>query len=299
MQERKNRPKAISGNAKKLITQYSLQDVNQPREIVANILRREIRQSGERPPTQETLKRAISKARNQPESPLDKPWHLGLLTKIRDHLEYQISPETIPLLLEVLEKQKMFTRHRGITIRQALWISRLQKVVIDKDDLWEIAWHYAFNERISEISGTEFNTSNYDNLLFKPKALLEYFRESRQGISYEKYKAVFGQVTNGIEYMGPAMPIDHLLIRDNKVYGRFMVQGKPCQLEMPYPDPNELLEALKKQKIIKSIKKLENGVTVIRLKETVNLLFEKQEYNEALHNLIMGVKNERSHNATE
>jgi len=172
-------------------------------------------------------------------------------------------------------------------------------IVIDKDDLWEIAWHYAFNERISEISGTEFNTSNYDNLLFKPKALLEYFRESRQGISYEKYKAVFGQVTNGIEYMGPAMPIDHLLIRDNKVYGRFMVQGKPCQLEMPYPDPNELLEALKKQKIIKSIKKLENGVTVIRLKETVNLLFEKQEYNEALHNLIMGVKNERSHNATE
>jgi len=236
--------------------------------------------------------KAISWARNHELGLLDKPWHMGTLE------EHPLPSAAISSIVAALEARKMLTRHRNLTIRHAIWISRLYTVIKQKDDLWEIAWHYAFNERISEISHTKFDTSEYDLLLAKPKELMEYFGHSRRGISYDNYKTAFEQTTNGINYVGPSMPVDYLVIRDNKVYANFMIQGKPTQLEMPYPDPHTLVEEVKKQKVVKSIKKLKNGETVIRFKETISLGFENKEYNAYLHNLIMGVRNERSHTQT-
>ncbi|GAG13477.1 unnamed protein product, partial [marine sediment metagenome] len=227
----------------------------------------------------------ISTVRNNI-SELDKPWHLGLMAE-RDeqgHIKYLLPPEAIPSILAALESREMFTRHREVTIRQVLWISRLHNVVKHKDDLWEIAWHYAFNERISEVSRTDFNTSEYDRRLSNPKELLEYFRSRIPQSDYLTYKKAFKQVTLGIEYE-PGLPVDHLVIRDNKVYAPLLIQETPKHLEMPY-SAEALLEWVKKEKSVKSIKKLKNGVTVIRFKKTISLGFENKEYNEHLHNLI-------------
>ena len=231
--------------------------------------------------------------RNSP-SPLDQPWHLGTLGK------YPLPPEAIPYIIAIQEANKAFTSTRVISIRQAIWISRLHPLVKELDLLSRIAWQYAFYERVSEIAGTgDFITSEYDKLLSKPKELLKRFENSTPSADYSNFKKAFEQVTLGVEYMGPGLPVDHLVIRDNKVYATFMIQGKPKQLEMPYLEPNVLLEAAKKQKVVKSIKKLKNEVTVIRFNQIISLIFENREYNEYLHNLIAGVKNERSHNTTK
>ena len=173
MLERKNRPKAISDKAKKLIIQYSLQNANEPRETIANILRREIKKLGERPPTLETLKKRISSARNRNPSSLDEPWHLGLMGKP----EYDITPEAVPYILMVqawAEKHPdMFNQpHEPITIRQALWVSRLHgqaAYLIRLKPKWDFLYFlfqwseaYACRERICELSDTPFDTSGLD-----------------------------------------------------------------------------------------------------------------------------------------
>jgi len=213
-------------------------------------------------------------------SKLDESWHLGTLK------DYPLPTEALPVILDTLESQKMLTRSREVTIRHAIWISRLLHIVKNKDELREIAWHYAFNERISEIAHPEkqFNTSQYDCRLSNPKELIEYFRNRIPQSDYLTYKKAFNQVTLGIEYE-PGHRVDHLVIGDNKVYAPLLIQEKLKYLEMPY-STEALLEAVKKGKSVKSIKKLKDGVTVIRFKETISLGFENKEYNEHLHNFI-------------
>ncbi|MFC1965218.1 hypothetical protein ACFLWG_04390, partial [Chloroflexota bacterium] len=222
----------------------------------------------------------ISRARNQETSPLDKSWHMGTLK------DYPLPTEALPVILDTMESQMMLTRSREVTIRHAIWISRLQHVVKDKDELCEIAWHYAFNERISEIAHPEkqFDTSQYDRRLPNPKELLEYFRSRIPQSDYQTYGKAFEQVTLGIEYE-PGLLVDHLVIRNNKVYAPLLIQEKSINLEMPY-SAEELLEAVKKEKSVKSVKKLKNGVTVIRFKEPISLGFENKGYNERLHNFM-------------
>ncbi len=223
---------------------------------------------------------------------LEGPWHLGTLK------DNPIPIEAIPNILQVQELRNLLTRGHSVTVRQALWISRLYSVIRDIDLLGRISWEYALQEKTCELANTKFNSSEYDKLLLKPKELLKQFK-SNTPVDYSTYKKAFEQVTLGVKYMGPSLPVDHLMIRDNKVYATFLINGTPKQIEMPYSDPKALLEAVKKQKVVKSIKKLKNGITVILFKESIDLAFENKEFNEYSHNLIAGVKNERPHSTTE
>lgn len=208
--------------------------------------------------------------------PIDSPWHMGTLK------EHPLLIEAIPVVLSVLNSPEI---SYTVTIRQALWISRLYTVVKQPELLHKIAWHYAFNERINEISKTDFNTLEYDRRLSNPKELLEYFANLIPTADYVTYGKAFLQVTNGVKYMGPAIPVDHILIRGDKVYAPVKIRGQAAQIELPYPNRNTLLEAIRGY--TKSTRELKTGETVVRLKETIALAFENQASNEFLHNLIM------------
>ena len=218
--------------------------------------------------------------KKQDETGIDRSWHLGTLN------QYPLPPEAVKRVLAIQRSRVVLTTG-DITIRQAIWISRLYVLIEDLKILGRIAWHYAFHERISQISGIkDFDTSEYDSLLPQPKELLKRFESQVSSADYKIFKAAFGDITLGIEYAGPSLPVDHMLLRDSKIYGQFLIQGKVCQIELPYTDQSALLEILNKHKKVKSIKQIQNNTTVIRFKETLHLAFENKKYNEWLHNLL-------------
>ncbi len=119
---------------------------------------------------------------NKP-SDLDNPWYLGLMLKP----EYNISPEAVSYILMVQDwAEKNPTDlwkqpHEPLTIRQALWVSRLYGIISPNPKatkknlpkmlysiahyLYQWAESYATRERICELSGTPFNTKSLDKSL--------------------------------------------------------------------------------------------------------------------------------------
>ena len=188
MPERENRPKAISDKAKMLITEYSLQYANQHREIVANILRREIRKLGERPPKQETLKKAISKARNQQGSSLDKPWHLhetldmpsdalSAIFTVKKWLENPKNKSEISSIASWTERLTNGTMATPnvLTIREAQWIARLYK--IEPDQLSRPDSPHRLYQAIRSPRGEDYRLIANPNLLwYTAKAYADYER---------------------------------------------------------------------------------------------------------------------------
>lgn len=283
-EQKKQKGPRIKPSLKQTIVSEAIRYPTKPRAALAAELQDLIERMGEISPTDETLMRMISEARNKEESPLDKPWHMATLK------DYPLPTEAIPSILAVLESQEMFTRQREVTIRQALWISRIHTVVKPKDDLMKIAWYYAFNERISEVSHTDFNTYEYDRRLSNPKKLLEYFENPNLKADFAVYKKAFEQTT-GVEYAGVSFPVDHMFFDEEKVFAPINIKDKPIYLKLPFTDSKALLNGLKKENNIKSINKLDNGITLVVLKKSVSLAFENKEFNEYLHNLIKeGVK---------
>ena len=116
---------------------------------------------GKGSPSYETLLKLISRIRNYT-SPLENPWHIGLMRESK----YSIPPDTV-------------------TIRQALWISRLQGIARLLSDgktkgkkkgldptcwLWQWSKAYAQYEILCELSSTpqrvtEFDTSKLDKAI--------------------------------------------------------------------------------------------------------------------------------------
>lgn len=113
-------------------------------------------------------------------SELDITWHLGLMGK------YNIPAEALPYILMVQRHTEnstdMFGQpHEPLTIRQALWVSRLYGIitpnpkVMKKDPqkmLYSIAHYlyqcseaYATREKICQLSGTPFDTTSLDKAL--------------------------------------------------------------------------------------------------------------------------------------
>jgi hypothetical protein len=150
----------------KLINLQAVRYRDKPREALAADLQDTIGKMGEISPDTETLKRKISWARNH-DSPLDAPWHSGIMRKN----DYDISPQALPYIFAVqnwAENNELET----ITIRQAIWISILFASYgwpIGEDDtasLYRMSYYYAEKELISELSGIpEFDTTELDNAL--------------------------------------------------------------------------------------------------------------------------------------
>jgi hypothetical protein len=133
-------------------------------------------------------KRPEIRERQKHPLPIDTPWTIGSC------IEYEISPETIPILLLIKSIDSAFYENGTImlTIRTARWINLLWKHVFELIDrkpnenetdfeirrgLWtlRIAWVYAVKERrVKESTGSQFSdTTELDDIFFGDDHLSE------------------------------------------------------------------------------------------------------------------------------
>jgi len=185
-----NRQPKIPPTIKTLIIQEALKEPKRPRRVVAVELQNLIERMGERVPSEDTLVKIISQARNREPNPFDAPWSLGTLTK------YDLPPEAIPTIIAIQE-----IRHNTLDIREAWWVSRLRCLVSSPKvlsieevlSLWAIK--YASQEEIAEISNTEFDTSELDQII------IAYAEE------YAAYPLLFEWIKNneGIDEAGSTL----------------------------------------------------------------------------------------------
>ena len=175
--KRPGRGPKISSEVRRLIIGQAIHDSkNMPRRALAVRLQDLIEKMGEISPTEDTLAKLISEARNQQPSDLDLPWSIGACA------QYNIPPDIIPILIN-LQKQKAPGDEEGllrqITIREAQWIARLypsvkslkNKNIIDNAErLWWlsiIVSGYVQRERVSEHMNEQYpNTADLDRLYF-------------------------------------------------------------------------------------------------------------------------------------
>lgn len=182
------KPRALTPTVKRLIVHRATTQRQLPREYLAHELISEIKEAGEIPPTPDTIKRYISKARNA-HNPLDEPW---TLSSCSDYPTF-FPPDSIPIILHYKdcldqlppEAQRTHKEFFGlpmsdIPIRHAIWIVRLQpiinhlspKLMIDDEPLPDtfplvIAAMYAMTEMASELLGEgHFDSHDLDNALF-------------------------------------------------------------------------------------------------------------------------------------
>ncbi len=167
----------ISNEVRRLIISEAIHDSkNMPRRALAVRLRDLIEKMGEISPTEDTLARMISEARNQQPSELDQPWSIGACAP------YGIPSEIIPVLMKMKKYRAPNDREDllgQITIREARWLARLfpagesvvNKTFIDEEgQLWLLSLIvscYAERERVSEQMNEQYpDTSELDKLYF-------------------------------------------------------------------------------------------------------------------------------------
>jgi hypothetical protein len=137
---------------------------------------------GEISPTEDTLARLISEARNKQPSELDQPWSIGANT------QHNIPPDVIPILISIQRFCKTNQRKDSpgeITIREARWFARLcpvaepivNKLLTDEySRLWLLSLVincYVQRERVSEQMNEQHpNTSDLDRLFFANEDVL-------------------------------------------------------------------------------------------------------------------------------
>ena len=135
MEIKRIKPRELKPSVKRLIVHRAVTQPQVPREFLANELIKEISEAGEIPPTLETAKRYISKARNT-DNPIDQPWTLACCS---DYVQF-FPPDSIPILVNYKNKidqlvsdddyQELFGyRVSDISIRHAIWIIRLEPII--------------------------------------------------------------------------------------------------------------------------------------------------------------------------
>ena len=190
--KKRGRPR-IKPIIKRLIYAKALKEREAPRQALAVELKQLIEEMKEIPPSEETMIKLISRARTNPESPLDEVWTLGSLS------EHPIPTDALPIVMSLQYRRLMeYDTEKFLTIREALWAARLYKLIelnkpkhippdvkdmvrlghlkdedpqpiselaskITVEDLvddW--AWVFANDDHASEIAGEPFNSSEYD-----------------------------------------------------------------------------------------------------------------------------------------
>jgi len=107
-----------------------------------------------------TITRTID-AKRRPESKrLDIPWTMDTL------VEYEISPEALPTVLKMaVHFRQKEGEGRRMTIREARWAARLSSL----KDLRKLHYYvkdYAKEEKVVELTGTDYLPENYLDYLF-------------------------------------------------------------------------------------------------------------------------------------
>lgn len=249
--KRQKRAKEMLPGIKDLITLRALQDTGKDRNTLAEQLLVEIKSKfpKEIPPVIETIIKKISEARNPEKDPLGEQWHLGAMSK------YPISSETIPFILKIRKDTQ-------ISIRQAIWISRLCKVITNLEILEEISFQYALHERVSEISGTHFDTTDYDSLLLDSKSqkeLLKQFKNLENNLDWSMLKKVHQQILHPL-HEGSR----YVRFTGNQVFG---IGVKDPDFYMGNRD--EFIKSLKDDGFIKKSAVLPEGDFIFRLPDNV------------------------------
>jgi len=215
--ERTGRGPNISSEVKRLIIGQAIHDSkNMPRRALAVRLHDLIERMGEISPTEDTLARMISEARNKQPSELDQPWSIGACS------QYNILPDIIPTLIRLQKLKAIYDEGESpgnITIREARWVARLYPVaepVIDRlfkneeGSLWWLSLivnGYVQRERVSEQMNEQYpNTSDLDRLYFASENFLsDEALESWWGTLPLEYQQA---IVNAIEQERPILHED-------------------------------------------------------------------------------------------
>ena len=215
--ERTGRGPNISSEVKRLIIGQAIHDSkNMPRRALAVRLHDLIERMGEVSPTEDTLARMISEARNKQPSELDQPWSIGACS------QYNIMPDIIPTLIRLQKLKAVYDEGESpgkMTIREARWVARLYPVaepVIDRlfkneeGSLWWLSLivnGYVQRERVSEQMNEQYpNTSDLDRLYFASENFLsDETLESWWGTLPLEYQQA---IVNAIEQERPILHED-------------------------------------------------------------------------------------------
>ncbi len=147
--------KNLSTIVKGIIVEEALKDPKRHRELVTADIKERIKKVYEPIPQDETIKRYISEARSHPVSDLDSQWSVGRLAQC------DIPPEALAVVLSIYE-QRLRTEEYSFTIREALWIGRLYKVIDDPLVLELFASAYALRDKIDWILDNPVYTRDFD-----------------------------------------------------------------------------------------------------------------------------------------
>lgn len=169
--------KTIKPTVRRHIISEALQNRKKPRRALAVELMSTIERMGEIVPSEETIERLISKARNH-EDPRDKPWSTASMA------DYPIPAEALPSILELW----VWTRENltsNLTIRQAQWAARFYTVTKDVKTLYYLSKIQALSEVTHDISGTPFDSSPHFDLSI-------FSHMTGQSITLERQKKIIG-----------------------------------------------------------------------------------------------------------
>ena len=193
--KKRERIPRIKPSIRQLIVSEATRYREKPRLALASKLKDTIERMGEASPSEETMLKIISEARNKEKSPVDNPWYLGTMK------DYPLPPEVIPYLFLVQSFIEKFVENHPLairavvqfldklgnpppdtplTIRQAIWISRLystidiSKLRKEKDKtlaavyfLWCWATAYSALEFNCHISNVDFDSTKLDKAFRK------------------------------------------------------------------------------------------------------------------------------------
>ncbi|MDP2729554.1 MAG: hypothetical protein Q8O55_03615 [Dehalococcoidales bacterium] len=182
IRKKTGRGRRISSEVRQLIISQAIHDSKtMPRRALAVRLQDLIEKMGEVSPTEDTLARMISEARNKQPSELERPWSIGACSY------YNIPHDMIPVLIKI---QKLKAEYgddedvsRVLTVREARWMARLYRVaeplISELSDglLWLdfIASSYVKRERVSEQMNEQYpNTADLDRLYFHSEDFLNH-----------------------------------------------------------------------------------------------------------------------------
>ena len=178
-QRRQGRGQRISREVRSLIIDQAIHDSKaMPRRALAVRLQDLIQRMGEVSPTEDTLARMISGARNQQPSELERPWSVGACS------QYNIPADIVPVLIKVKQSRAREMKDLDLpviklTIREARWFARLRPIVealtkmrypFDVEEslryLQYVVTLYAEKEQVSEILNEQYpDTSKLDEIL--------------------------------------------------------------------------------------------------------------------------------------
>ena len=114
---RPGRGPKISNEVRRLIIGQAIDDSkHMPRRALAVRLQDLIEKMGEISPTEDTLVKMVSEARNQQPSEFDRPWSIGACA------QYNIPPDIIPVLISIQQfraRSEFKVLQKELTMREA------------------------------------------------------------------------------------------------------------------------------------------------------------------------------------